>query len=252
MSPSPIHALLLLSDSALPLGSFAFSAGLESHLSHAKQAHRPPPSLPLFLHHSLSNQASTQLPFVLAGYRSPTSIADLDDTLDAATPCVVARRASAAQGRALAGLWTRALRSATSPSTNKEIVDAVDGYVADLRSAQAPTHLAPLWGGVCAALALDEWDAAYVFLLSHAKAVVSAGVRAGVMGPYQGQALLASEEVRGWIEGFVRREMEGMRSAHDDNDDHDVHRVAHAGVSVPAMDLWMGRHELLYSRIFNS
>jgi urease accessory protein len=25
-----------------------------------------------------------------------------------------------------------------------------------------------------------------------------------------------------------------------------------AGQSVPAMDLWIGRHELLYSRIFNS
>lgn len=37
MSPAALHTLLLLADSALPLGSFAFSSGLESFLAH----HRP-------------------------------------------------------------------------------------------------------------------------------------------------------------------------------------------------------------------
>lgn len=113
-------------------------------------------------------------------------------------------------------------------------------------------HVAPLWGAVCAALGIGRWDTAYVFLLNHAKAVVSAGVRSGTLGPYQGQAILAGEEVRQWVEGAVRREIERIEKVeplgeHDGDED-----VAQAGVSVPAMDLWMGRHELLYSRIFNS
>jgi urease accessory protein len=29
-------------------------------------------------------------------------------------------------------------------------------------------------------------------------------------------------------------------------------KVEDAGLSVPVMDLWVGRHEVLYSRIFNS
>jgi urease accessory protein len=28
--------------------------------------------------------------------------------------------------------------------------------------------------------------------------------------------------------------------------------IEEAGQTVPAMDLWIGRHEILYSRIFNS
>src|SRR4051812_40700805 len=34
---SSLHTLLLLADSALPLGSFAFSSGLESYLAHRKE-----------------------------------------------------------------------------------------------------------------------------------------------------------------------------------------------------------------------
>ncbi len=47
-----------------------------------------------------------------------------------------------------------------------------------------PAHLAPLYGAVCADFA------AYSFLLNHAKMVLSAGVRAGVLGAYASQALL--------------------------------------------------------------
>jgi len=79
---------------------------------------------------------------------------------------------------------------------------------------------------------------AYVFLFNHAKAVLSAAVRAGVMGPYQAQGFLAGRGLQERIEGCVNREWET--------------RVEDAGQVVPMMDLWVGRHELLYSRIFNS
>ncbi|KAK3202178.1 hypothetical protein GRF29_161g422979 [Pseudopithomyces chartarum] len=85
-----LHALLLLADSALPLGSFAFSSGLESYLAH----HRPRapsasqlPSFSTFLRLSLSTLASTSLPYVLAGYRRPGDIQALDNDFDASTPC---------------------------------------------------------------------------------------------------------------------------------------------------------------------
>jgi urease accessory protein len=81
-------------------------------------------------------------------------------------------------------------------------------------------------------------DAAYLFLFSHARTVISAAVRASVMGPYQAQAVLASAELQDRIRGLV---------------DEGWHRsVEDAGQSVPVMDLWVGRHEKLYSRIFNS
>lgn len=79
---------------------------------------------------------------------------------------------------------------------------------------------------------------AFVFMLNHVKALVSAAVRRGMFGPYQAQKILASERTRKMIEAVVRREWET---------DWEM-----AGQSVPVLDLWVGRHEMLYSRIFNS
>jgi hypothetical protein len=110
-NPASLHALLLLSDSALPLGSFAFSSGLESFLAHRKQPNtqQRTKAFNLFLNHSLSNIASTALPYVLSAYHDATILEDLDNDVDASTPCTVARRASIAQGKALLTIWERAL-----------------------------------------------------------------------------------------------------------------------------------------------
>lgn len=75
-------------------------------------------------------------------------------------------------------------------------------------------------------------------MLSHVKALLSAAVRASVFGPYQAQKILASEEVQEGIRDVVERVWEWD--------------IEDAGQGVPVMDLWVGRHELLYSRIFNS
>jgi urease accessory protein len=79
---------------------------------------------------------------------------------------------------------------------------------------------------------------AYVFMLSHVKALLSAAVRASMFGPYHAQKVLASVEVQEGIRQAIDREWET--------------KIEDAGQSVPVMDLWVGRHEMLYSRIFNS
>nr|POE65024.1 putative urease accessory protein uref-like [Quercus suber] len=223
---SSLHALLLLSDSALPLGSFAFSSGLESFLAHTKvsnsrsagtnqtQTSLPPGAFDTFLSHSIQNLASTTLPYVLASYHDPKILRALDNDFDASTPCTVARRASVTQGRALLTIWERALKAATADSgtdsgQDRAIVDAarheLTRCATDIKTATPDVfgvmdvngHLAPLFGAVCCALGLQVSDAAYLFLLNHAKAVLSAAVRASVMGPYQAQAMLASEKLQG-------------------------------------------------------
>ncbi|KAI1258782.1 UreF-domain-containing protein [Xylariaceae sp. FL1019] len=258
LSPSPSsqlqdtshHYLLLLSDSALPLGSFAFSSGLESYIAHSNSlpSYRYKPSFPSFLPLSLSSYASTTLPFVLAAHRFPDSIPELDDALDASIICAVGRRASVAQGRALLSIWEKSLSlsSAIPPSARSTL----SNYSSLLRSSTytrgggddlpppVSAHLAPLFGAVCAILGLTLHQTAYIFLLSHAKALVSAAVRASMFGPYQAQKVLAGGEVQTLIHDMVQREWDT--------------RVEDAGQSVPVMDLWIGRHEMLYSRIFNS
>ncbi|TKA81262.1 hypothetical protein B0A49_00216 [Cryomyces minteri] len=297
---SSLHALLLLADSALPLGSFAFSSGLESYLAHHKSPPAPSStsssaSTPVnaaahqlaafhtYLHLSLANLGSAALPYVLAAHRNPGSVGELDDEFDATVACAVARRASVSQGRALVGVWEKAFVGAvggrangggsngvhdgdgddSSTGTGVEAerneqaqhaaaATALSAFARLLKRPNPPTstslvpspsptphaHLPPLFGALARALALSAPDTAYVFLLSHAKALLSAGVRASVLGPYQAQAVLASAALQREIGAVAAREW---------------HRgVADAGLRSPLADVWGGRHELLYSRIFNS
>ncbi|KAL4738666.1 hypothetical protein BDV11DRAFT_215741 [Aspergillus similis] len=254
-SSAAYHALLLLSDSALPLGSFAYSNGLESYIAHQKPLPRtttPVASFHRFLRLSLASMGSISLPYVLAAYRDPTELEMLDNDLDASTPCPVAQRASIAQGRALLGVWERAFRSTYAPRNwNCQVRDpgvqsgikAVADFSEALKCSMdddlgAKGHFAPLWGAVCLAMGLDARQTAYVFMLNHAKAVLSAAVRASVMGPYQAQSVLASKDLQNMITERI------------DRDWHTA--VEDAGQVVPPLDFWVGRHELLYSRIFNS
>ncbi|PKX95866.1 urease accessory protein UreF [Aspergillus novofumigatus IBT 16806] len=250
----PNHALLLLSDSALPLGSFAYSSGLESYLAHNKPLPRSVTTSASFHHFlklSIASIASTSLPYVLAAYRNPGELETLDNDLDASTPCIVAQRASVAQGRALLGVWERSFRSAyaSGPSVGgtdaakavqmiESFSDALKSWVGTADELGPKGHLAPLWGIVCLAMGVDLRQTAYVFMLNHAKAVLSAAVRASVMGPYQAQSVLASKPLQAMISERIDREWDTA--------------VEDAGQIVPPLDLWVGRHELLYSRIFNS
>jgi urease accessory protein len=195
---------------------------------------------------------------VLAAYRHPQTLDTLDNDLDASTPCVVAQRASVAQGRALIGVWERAFRASFAApgkcmSDNyedaeaKTAISAIDEFSDALKSSFEDVdeydlgprgHFAPLWGVVCRAMGLDLQQTAYTFVLNHAKAVLSAAVRASVMGPYQAQNILASQSLQDTIMARIEREWNT--------------EPEEAGQVVPALDLWIGRHELLYSRIFNS
>jgi urease accessory protein len=251
LSSSSQHCLLLLSDSALPLGSFAYSSGLESYIAHHKPLSgdvSPLSSFHLFLRLSIESIAFANVPYVLASFRQPTQLRELDNDLDASTPCTVARRASVAQGRALLSVWEKALQHSRIPScasatTAAESLKSIGrtlklSVLSDKDIADANAHFAPLWGVVCLALGLEIQQVAHLFLFNHAKTVLSAAVRASVMGPYQAQSVLAGRQMQAQIQTCLER----------------VWNVSpeDAGQVVPSMDLWVGRHELLYSRIFNS
>lgn len=260
--------------------------------SSASRARAPPSpswSFADFLPLSLSSYASTTLPFVLAAHRDPRALAELDDALDAATICTVGRRASCAQGRALLGIWEKSLvgelglvegRDGGGYSEDEtgydgsgeeegeeweeediDIPGIIKAFTALLRRSNTTTtttttttstattlpsssipavsaHLAPLFGTVSRALGLDAHQTAYIFMLSHVKALVSAAIRGGMFGPFQAQKILAGRDVRLLLPALIAREWDVP--------------VEKAGQSAPVVDLWIGRHEILYSRVFNS
>ena len=158
------------------------------------------------------------------------------------------RRASIAQGKALLALFERCFASRGSSPDSNPAAEALRGFHVLLRAAPLQEsdpddlpispHFAPLYGAVCRHLAIGAEETAYIFLLGHVKAVLSAAVRANVLGPYQSQALLARDETAKSIRGLIKREWDVL--------------VEDAGQVAPVLDLWGGRHELLYSRIFNS
>ena len=132
--------LLLLSDSALPIGSFAFSSGLESFVHHIPQTTNVSQDiLTHFLKESLRSLAFTTLPFVNAAHTNPGNAVALDDHFDATITCPVARRASLAQGKALLTIWEKAFLE------DKHISEE---YRASVKSGIGG-HFGVAWGVVC-------------------------------------------------------------------------------------------------------
>ena len=241
----PSHPLLHLTDTALPLGSFAFSSGLESFLSHHSPAQNARPNIfHHFLHWSLMSLGSATLPYLIAVYKDPQQLEELDDTLDACTLCPVAKRASLSQGRALITIWERSLKAEAASSAAREALRRLSVSLRGPASAGSDgepvlnAHFPMVYAVICAAQGLSLNETAYTYVFNHTKAVVSAAVRASVLGPYAAQGILASKWLRAEIEDILEREWDKS--------------VDEAGQAVPTLDVWMGRHELLYSRIFNS
>jgi len=77
----------------------------------------------------------------------------------------------------------------------------------------------------------------YVFLLNHTKAVLSAAVRLSLIGPYQGQSILAAAHTRQLIASLL----EEVKTLSIDD----------AGQTWALLDVYQGRQEILYSRVFN-
>lgn len=154
--------------------------------------------------------------------------------------------------------------TSTTTATNTKVDETGEAFFDQQQQQhqhlEAPNgHFAPLWGLVTRALQIPARDSVYVFLLNHTKSVVSAAVRASVMGPYQAQGLLGSVWLRRELESLVDRGLEKGEQQEEEEEEEQGkegdgwrRRVEEAGQGVPAMDIWLGRHELLYSRIFNS
>lgn len=250
-SPSQ-HGLLLLADSALPLGSFAYSSGLESYIAHQKALKQHDDSqlasFQRFFRLSIESVAFSNLPFLTTSFRQPSRLGELDNDLDASTPCSVVRRASVAQGKALLSVWDKALRNSINLSTAniQTAMNSITSCAGMLKHGPSSTgdvpqfngHFAPAWGAISLTLGLELHQATYLFLFNQAKALLSAAVRASVLGPYQSQSMLAGAELQAQIRTCLERAWNM--------------RPDEASQVVPAMDLWAGRHDLLYSRIFNS
>jgi urease accessory protein len=210
-----------LADSAFPSGGFAHSAGLEAAVQLGEVAGAK--GLEAFLSRSLWQAGALALPLAAAAHAEPEAIVELDRVCDSMTPNHVANRASRAQGRA----FLRAAAAAFPVASPLE---------ARVRGERLAGHLAPITGALLRVLGATRDQAQRLLLFTGLRGLVSAGVRLGLVGPLEGQAILA--RAAGVAEQVLAAC--GDRSLDE------------AAQVDPLLDLLQGYQDRLYSRLFQS
>jgi urease accessory protein len=211
-----------LVDSAFPAGGFAHSYGLEAAW---QQGEVDAASLPAFVRDAIAQAGHGGLPFVLAAFDDPQSLAVIDERCDAFLRNPVANRASRVQGRAWLGTVERSFPRG----------DAREAAAA-IRARAGRRHFTPILGATLNAIGLDRGDAARLFLFSAARGTLSAAVRLGITGTTDAQRILSE---RG--EDLDRTILRCTDLA-----------IGDAAQTSPLIDLWQASHDRLYSRLFQS
>ena len=212
-----------LIDSGFPSGGFAHSGGLEASVHHGLVADAD--TLRAFARQTLAQAGRGGLPLVTAAHRQPGSLAELDTLSDLFLSNPVANRASRAQGRALLTSVARSFPQTPVPEIE-----------AHVRREQLRGHYAPTFGATLNALNVDLADTQRAFLYITLRTAVTAGVRLGLVGSYEAQAVQAL--LAGDIDAVIHRD--GQLGPRD------------IAQSAPLLDLFQSTHDRLYSRLFQS
>jgi urease accessory protein len=211
--------LLQLADSAFPAGGFAHSAGLEAsaqlgHVRHGQDLQR-------FCHEAVWSAATGTLPFMAQAHAAPAQLSLWDRALDAFLLNPVQNRASRTQGRAFA-----ATAQAIFPELSSVLSAAADTC----------SHHAPLFGLATRTLGVGLADARGTLLLGQLRSVLSAAVRLGLVGPHEAGRMQAA------FAPLLQRAL----------DDTSHLTIATASQASPLLELYAGKHDELYSRLFLS
>lgn len=210
---------LQLVDGAFPSGGFAHSGGLEAACRLGGLSAIEP-----FVEQSLSNVASVFLPFVGRTAAEPEALVDADARCEAVLVGHVARRASRAQGRALA-------------TTVGRIFDAHEGIARITEHARrGPSHHAPMFGAVFGALGMSPLAARTAYLHGSLRAMLSAGVRLGLLGPLEAQQVHARSSDR--LAALLVR--------------HGTTPLDDVASTAPILELFGALHDELDARLFQS
>ena len=203
-----------LSDSAFPTGGFAHSAGLEA--AHQLGEVQGAAGLEKFLGEALWQTGHGLLPLVNAAFENPDRIVEIDLICDAFLSGHVTNRASRVQGRTFLATCVRSFGIASIKTPNQ--------------------HYAPIFGAVMNALELDRTSMQRLFLHGTFRSLLSAAIRLGIVGPYQGQQIQSQFSV---TLDTILTECGELK-------------MDELAQTAPLLELFQSKHDQLYSRLFQS
>jgi len=214
--------LLQLADSAFPAGGFAHSGGLEAALQ-AGEVHGCA-SLGRFARDAIWQAGHGALPLLSAAHASTEGWALADARAETFLVSSVASRASRTLGRAFLETSARVFRREVTPLRELARAQGLMG------------HHAPAFGAVLRALGQPLPQAQALFLSAAARSVLSAGVRLGLAGTTEAQALLAqlAPALDAALDACAGLPLEALAQ------------------TSPLAELLQGTHDRLYSRLFQS
>jgi urease accessory protein len=225
--PSPFLASLQLADSALPIGRFVHSYGLEAWL---RDHEGPPAQLVAELVQTVVCEAVAPLDGVLLAHAhrgaSIERLTQLDACLTARKLTPSSRHASVACGRKLASLGPSLARDDRRVT---ELADLVHRRDTD-------GNLAIVEGALTRALGIAERDAVLIELRGAAASLLSAAVRLGAVSPTVAQIVLADL----------------ARSLHEAATDALARELDDVHATTPEIELYALAHTRAQARLFST
>lgn len=223
----PELRLIQITDSAFPLGSFAFSNGLESA---AKLGLLEDISgFEKYLVNVLTQVSCSEMPFVNSAYKCAAddlqTITAIFERLEAFITVPSMRKASITQGRSL----LQAVKAVYPEHSFQKIIRMLQGR-------GLFTHYAAVFGIVSRTIGLSHIQTLSAYAYIALRDQVSAAVRLGLLGPHEAQRLL-------------RESLAHVDETIDHVKDLQYHQAFKMAV---ALEIAQAHHPKLYSHLFQN